>query len=176
VRRIDYVRQTARVPHNGLNAPPGENPYADDFGILSYSETMRLIRKLPPGSNRREFQNVITTADVRKAVTGTHPEIWSAFVNGNEGAMGRKLRRRLSVLLRRIEAGHIVKLYGEMMTHEETGATTPPPERKPEMVYRVTLETGPRGVLRPTIVRSEPLPPPKQMPRLFMDFRLPGAK
>jgi hypothetical protein len=176
LRRIDYVRQTQSVPKNGLNAPPGNNPYAEDFGILPYNETIRLLKKLPRGSKKLEFQNVITIADVHKYVTPKHPEIFRAFMKGNENAIGRRVRRRLSVLLRRIEAGQMVKLYGEMMTYEESGAKGSPPEKKPEMVYRVSLETGPGGKLRPTIVRSEPLQPPKQMPRLFMDFRLPGVK
>ena len=177
LRRIDYLRQTAGVSSTGLNAPPGENPYAEDFGVLSYPETMRLLEKHAQRAhgNLRALAYTITRTDIAKLAGLTDgPESklgqadFIAFCKGNQNALGRKRRRQLSRVLLMLESGQLVKRDGKMVylqPHEV-------PPTAPMHRFRVCID----GEGRVTIARGEPLAAPKQMPRLFADFRLPGEK
>lgn len=173
MRRIDYLRQNLSVPQTGLNAPPGENPYVDEFGVLSYPECRRLMAKIPvnPPTAGHLFANTITHKDIVRYLGDTNGKRYRDFRDGNPNAIGRNKRRLLSRLLLEIESGHRVKRNGVLEFVPD------PPPKKPDMMYRVELtQSGPKQALTVRIVRGEPLPVPKQMPRLFADFKLPGAK
>ena len=179
MRRIDYIRQTKSVPRNGLNAPPGQNPYDAEYGVLPYGEIMRLLDKhIPIRPNRlrkkaAERDLIITQKDLFKYMGRVEEGLFADFRRGDDSKLGRIRLRKLSRILLQIESGQLVMRDGKLtLTEPETEAVAP---WKPDMVYRVVLETGPRGVLRPTIVPGAPREAPKTMPKLFQSFKLPGS-
>lgn len=175
LRRIDYLRQTASVPRTGLNAPPGENPYDVEFGVLPYSEIIRLLDiHIPIGTKLKvaERGKRITRNALFAYMGRLNEQKFAAFRRGGRDEFGRVILRKLSRALSQIDAGTLALRDGKL-THVEAPAGAPP--RKRGMTFTLSLETGPRGVLRPTIRPGAPLEAPRQMPKLFQSFKLPGA-
>ena len=172
MRRVDYLRQAARSPSkSGLNAPPGENPYAEDFGVLPDNEIMRLMNKhFTRGQGKKTGDDPSMHAVFRRiGRLGEHR--WAAFKRGDGTAFGREVKRRLSTMMQQIDSGRLRMVDGELVLFDE-----PLVPEKPKMVYRLNLEVsthGPaKGMLAPRIQPAGFVKPPPQMPRLFKDFKL----
>ena len=166
-------------PRSAPNTIARDNPYEDEFGILPLSEMQRILNKIRRrGVTGRVRGNVLTMTDVqREARLVCHRPL--QFISDGKPLAGlpynvRPVRtplRRLSQFLIRFERGLVVKRGGKVVYLDE-----PEEGKKPDMVYRVSLAEDSRGNIRPTIVRAPPLPQVHQMPKLFTQFKLPGAK
>ena len=161
----------------GTTPSGGDNPYADEFGVLSYPEMQRILAKYPParrgnpgiaGAEKVYVSNIAQEAGLGSGKTGTGSLAqFRAFCRGNPNALGRKRRRALSRILMMLESGQLVKRGGKMtyLPHDH------PSVAAPVATYRVCL--GPDG--RATITRGEPPPAPKQMPKMFSEWSLPNV-
>jgi hypothetical protein len=171
LRRIDYIRATAQMSRTGITAPPGNNPYEGDFSIMPLDEIRRILSKYHQSKKGRQKQMTITNIARAAGLTsgdeisGTGRQQLLHIIRGEPHRLGRKTLRALTRVLLQIENGTLVKIDGKLV-HQVA------PTKKPEMVFRVCL--GPDG--RATITRAPAPPAPKQMPKLFADFRLPGEK
>lgn len=175
MRRVDYLRLNARAAsRSGLNAPPGDNPYAEDFGVLPDNEIMRLMNKhltLPPVKlTDKARQTTLTIKAVYRRIGRIDHAKFTAFKRGDGTVLGRTVKRRLSTLMQQIDSGRLRMVDGELELFDEPLV----PER-PKMVYRLVLEVsahGPyKGQLAPRIVPDGFVKPPPVMPRLFKDFK-----
>lgn len=167
-RRIDYIRKAAYVPRI---APIGENPYRKEFGVLPLNEIQRLLDNHIKTERRRGRTkgDPISMVDVSREAGldkgGDNVQVISQIRDGDLGKIGHVRLRKLCRVLLMLESGLLSKVDGKMVYADA-------PTKKPDMAFRVCL--GRDG--RATIMRGEAAPVPKQMPRIFSDFKLPGAR
>jgi hypothetical protein len=170
VRRIDYIRQTASIPRNGLNAPPGENPYAVEFGILSVADTLRLwdkhitFKSVKGSRDTNQGKRLISKAMLMKYMKPFDVQRLNTFLGGDVHGLSRASRRRLSRVLLQMEAGQLVLESGRLVLYPEV---EPP---KPAMTYAVKLEVGAHNRLAVKLTPGAPATAPKQLPNLFRAF------
>lgn len=161
--RVEFIR---RIQNRPVKVPvTGRNPYADEWEILPDAEIRRLILKhsVPSRRGRTPPKTRFMQSEIG-IMSECHPDEFRAYCLG-ENSLSRNALRRLCRLLKKLEAGWIVKIDGHpVLLHE-------PRPQKPEVRFHVGLGMDSRGKLRTTVVMGSQISSaPKTMPRLFSDF------
>lgn len=175
MRRIDYIRQVRRSPRHGLGTPEGDNPYEEDFGILPDREITRILKKHVDTQHRGPTKkSAMSMSDVVRATgvgnTAKTVAELRKITQGEKHTLGRRTLQNISRILLHIESGQLVKRDGAMVYLPPESPEVAEKARQNMTSFRVCI--APDG--RVTIARGTPLSAPKQMPRLFADFKLPG--
>jgi hypothetical protein len=162
--RVEFIRRIVNRPTR--TPTTGENPYSDEFGILPDAELRRLIAKHSTTVRRGKAgtpKECFTRAEIGR-MAECRQDRYLAFCRG-EPALTRKELRRLSRLLRQLEAGWLVKIDGwPVMLFK-------PRVEKPEVRFHVGLTVDRKGKLTPTIsIGTQASSAPKSMPRLFSEL------
>ena len=139
----------------------GPDKWIERPGDLTYEDMLRILRNYPVGGVG-EKRDWISLGEIERDI-GARVGSLKEFVAGNRHAFGKRIRHRLMNLLRRLDAGQVDRMKGELVIR---------PEREPAKVhvYTISLPVDRHGKLRPTMVRGK-AQAANSMPNLFASFR-----
>jgi hypothetical protein len=157
-----HARVTARPKRV---APTGENPYAQQFGVLPHAEIRRLIEKhgVPSSCGRTTEMTRFTQSEIGR-MAECQSSLFAQFCCGRP-TLGRDALRRLCRILAQIEEGRLVKIDGWPVMLFEPKA--PPPETR----YTVALDVDRGGRLVHRVGVTTKKPERVSMPRAFGELR-----